>query len=366
MTPHRAGDKKGLRGSFIIDRRTRVGRIAVASGTNHVPTFKRLNEMVTTLNETGRADLLRALRDGELSPLAVYEAFRVNELHRLPTGETLRPLKESLEAWLENVECSKAQRAAHKTMITKLTARGQGMVADLPGRLVLVGLDCRKAKTPAQFNRVRASVLAFIRDTLKRSHRLYGEVRDVPLMKERKAPLKQPQTWKQIKAIAAKMSNEWDRSSLVGMALTGMGPKEWFIDHWEVDRDRVVIYGQKRNARRRIVPAIYPELYIGPRPAGSKQIGEARQMRRFGERLFAIAGIHTYDLRRTYANWLEAAGVPRTRRKMYMGHAGGDVTSLYERHEVAQFLDEDARRIQTYLAEASITNHITKPQLVNA
>lgn len=350
--------KAGGRGSFIIDRRTRVGRIAVASGTKHAPTFRRLNEMITTLNETGRSDILRAIREGELSPLAVYESFRTNELHKLPTGVELKPLQESLEAWLESVECSKAQKAAHKTFVTKVTAGGPGTVTDLTGRLVLVGLDCRRAKTPAQFNRVRASALAFVRDTLKRSHRLYGEIRDIPLMKERKAPLKQPQSWAQIVAHSEKMTEPRDNANFWAMVLTGMGPKECFIDGYVVRSDRVHIFGEKRKGRGRDVPRLLPGRYLFLLLPLTK-IGPAREMRRFGEKLFARCGIHTYDLRRTYANWMEAAGVTRTRRRLYMGHAMKDTTDIYEQHEVDAFLREDAERLERYLLGAPTTSHIT-------
>lgn len=353
MTPHKSGN----RGTFILDRKTRIGRIAVASGTTHAPTFRRLNEMVTALNETGRSDLLKMIRDGELKPLAVYEAFRVNELHRLPTGAELRPLKATLETWLESVECSDKQKAAHKTMVNKVTERGAGTVSDLTGRLVLVGVDCRKAKTPAQFNRVRASTLAFVRDTLKRSHRLYGEIRDIPLMKEKKSPERHVLTWTEVQEIAKKMADPRDRAAVYGMALTGMGPKEWYVDGWKLGDDRITIYGAKRKSRIRVVPALRTSHLASPFPESDVQV--ERERRRFGERLLGLAGIRPYDLRRTYANWLESAGVPRTRRKAYLGHAGGDVTSIYERHEVEQFLVADAKKIEAYLAKRPTTTHIT-------
>lgn len=353
MTPH----KSSGRGTFILDRKTRVGRIAVASGTTHAPTFRRLNEMITTLAETGRGDLLKEIRDGRLRPLEVYESFRVNELHRLPLGNMLKPLAPTLNAWLETVDCSKAQRAAHKTMIAKVTARGEGTVADLPGRLVLVGLDCRKDKTPAQFNRARASVLSFVRDTLKRSHRIYGEVRDIPIMKEKKSPERHILSWAEVETKAELMTDKRDRLAVYGMALTGMGPKEWYIDGWDEREDRIIIYGEKRSGRKRIIPAVRTEYFVCAKPVAD--VGIEREKRRFGERLLATCGVRPYDLRRSYANLLEAAGIPRTRRKAYMGHAGGDVTSLYERHEVDQFLAEDAKRLEAFLARRPTTSHIT-------
>lgn len=341
MTPH----KSGGRGSFILDRKLRIGRISVASGTTNLPTFRRLNSMLTILDETGRSDLLRAIRDHELTPLAVYEAFRVNELHKLPTSEVMKPLLYVMEAWLRGVDCSQAQKSAHKTAIAKLSS---GTVAQLPRNLQVYREVCRKEKHPAQFNRVRASALAFIRDTLKRSHRLYGEVRDVPLMKEKKAPMKQPQTWNNILLAASKLDLR-DRVALFGMALTGMGPKEFFIDGWTATALSVIIRGEKRKGRTRTVPAVRTSYFWLPMMP-SADCEPRREMRRFGERLFAVAGIHSYDLRRTYANWLEAAGIPRTRRKLYLGHSGGDVTSLYEFHEIAQYLSEDAERFERYLS----------------
>ena len=58
-----------------------------------------------------------------------------------------------------------------------------------------------------------------------------------------------------------------------------------------------------------------------------------------------------YDGRRTYANWLEGAGVPRTRRKLYLGHGQTDVTDLYEWHDVRAFLEEDTAKLSQYITK---------------
>jgi len=63
--------------------------------------------------------------------------------------------------------------------------------------------------------------------------------------------------------------------------------------------------------------------------------------------------ITPYDLRRTYANWLEAAGIPRTRRRLYRGHGAQDVGDLYEAHEVAAFLADDATRLKKHIGTKS-------------
>jgi integrase len=76
--------------------------------------------------------------------------------------------------------------------------------------------------------------------------------------------------------------------------------------------------------------------------------------------------VRPYDLRRTYANWLEAAGVPRTRRKMYMGHGASDVTDLYERHEVERFLAEDAERLRRFVGAEPDTEKVPRLKLEKA
>jgi integrase len=64
-----------------------------------------------------------------------------------------------------------------------------------------------------------------------------------------------------------------------------------------------------------------------------------------------------YDLRRTYAHWLEEAGIPRTRRRMYLGHGARDATDLYESHEVEGFLAEDAAKPRQFLEVSHEKSH---------
>lgn len=56
-----------------------------------------------------------------------------------------------------------------------------------------------------------------------------------------------------------------------------------------------------------------------------------------------------YNCRRHYAHWLQLARVPRARRRWYYGHQSGDVTDLYEQHEVEAYLRRDGRRLRWVL-----------------
>jgi integrase len=128
------------------------------------------------------------------------------------------------------------------------------------------------------------------------------------------------------------------------MAVTGMGPGELW-GRWHGLADRVHIAGTKRAGRVRDVPLV-------------RAIRQpARGYQAFRAALQAASGgsIEPYDLRRTYATWLEAAGIPRTRRRLYLGHGASSVTDLYERHQVDAFLAEDAERLRGVLGEVAGT-----------
>jgi len=100
------------------------------------------------------------------------------------------------------------------------------------------------------------------------------------------------------------------------------------LGQWSVRVDRVHIEGTKRAGRVRDVPLI--------RAPAVPRI----HRRTFGDKLHErTRDFTTYDLRRTYATWLEDAGIPRTRRRMYLGHGERDVTDLYEARDVADFLE---------------------------
>ena len=75
--PHRVS--KG--GSYRIDRRFgSVGRLAIASGTKNVQTWRAYDSMLTELYGDGRLDLLRAIRDRRITLRQVYDARRTGRL----------------------------------------------------------------------------------------------------------------------------------------------------------------------------------------------------------------------------------------------------------------------------------------------
>lgn len=345
------GHRINKRGTLRLDIWTPIGRIARASGTSHLPT---LNKMTAMLKEFGtqeplRLDILRGIRDRKLDPLIVYEAHVTRRLDTLPTAETMTPLAAALDAWLPVAQCGEKHRAAHKTAITSLkdSTRKTSTVGELPTALRSVRLKMAKEGHAAQFNRVRASVQAFVRDTLGRNSEVYKGVSDVEPMEETKARKNNPQVVAFIIELARKIEAK-HVGALWGMALTGMGPKEFF-NGWRLEGSGIRVPGTKRKGGDRLVPLVMADRYAGA--TGERSLTTEYRARKFAQALKTASKgtVQPYDLRRTYATWMEAAQIPRTRRRQYMGHSTKDVTDLYEAHEVENYLIEDAKRLERFV-----------------
>ena len=97
-------------------------------------------------------------------------------------------------------------------------------------------------------------------------------------------------------------------------------PKEYWGE-WTCRQlpPHVHIEGTKRARRVRDVP-LWAGVLRGP--VRSRSAFRAAWDRHLGDK-FGI-----YDLRRSFAVWMEDAGIPRSRRKLYLGHSAGDVTGF--------------------------------------
>lgn len=323
-----------------IDRRYgAVGRVRVRSGTTRQRTYDRILDMLSELYEEGRLDILRGIRDGKLQPLDVLDAWRTKDLGRLPTAESVMNLTGSWLRWCEDYDCSESHKVSIRQSLRYITRHGKDddlTAGDLPGRVS----DLRVAlkSHPRTFNLLRSHAQAYARRVLGKQHRIWYEISAIDPLAVKPSHARNPQAPAQLKALTDRMPLGYGVMAWT-MALTGMGPREMWVNGWDVLADRVHIKGTKRESRDREVPLVgeLASPFVGY-PAFRRALLKASDGR-----------VRVYDLRRSYANWLEAAGVPRTRRRMYLGHSAGDVTELYERHEVDAFLAEDAERIREYV-----------------
>jgi len=321
-----------------------VGRIARASGTTIPAVHRRINRALQACYDNGRLDVLRVIRDGHVHPLAFLDAFTRSALHELPVGDTMPLLDDAWTAWVAQVasEYSDDHVSAFETTRRYLEAAGKGAkVAGLPGVLERLRATLGAAH-PRSFNLARAHCLAFVRATLKRSHPLYIACAAVEPKPERRAAPRPFVTPQLMRVWFPRPESDRVDAIAWSMATTGMGSKELW-GAWETRADRIHVGGTKRDARDRDVPLV--------RAPAVPQLSRDRFEKLFRARGLAVT---PYDMRRTFAKWMESAGIPRTRRKLYLGHGKADVTDLYERHEVDAFLVEDAKTLAEFLSRPTV------------
>lgn len=324
--------------TLIIDRTFKgVGRIKIRTGTKLPAVRRKFSRMLTTLADEGRIDMLRALRDGRIHIMQLHDAYQRKTLDQLPSAETARPLAPAMRDWIESFGATKHAVSLETSLSYLEGAKASALVSDLPQLLMTLRVTLGRSH-PRSFNMLRSAASGFIRQTLTRSHPLYAQVLAVELVAVRKTKRHRPLTVAEMRAWFPNPQTDDLDAIAWGMATTGMGAGEYY-GRWSVLLDRVHVEGTKTEHRERDVPLLLPPAV----PRMHRRTFEDKLRQRTSR------AMTPYDLRRTYANWMEAAGILRTRRKLYMGHSAGDITGGYELHEVSAFLAEDGRSLRQFI-----------------
>jgi integrase len=366
-----------------IDRRIPgIGRIRCASGLPDGAQWRAMNDMVTELarDDEGRA-LLREVYEGRLQIDVLRTHHKQGTLHLVPLGTAASGLVAALETWREDTKddvsadtyrVRKELVRAIRDMPAKMQPKSPAIVASLPDYMRVLRVHMKGARS---FNLLRSYAMAFVRDTLGKQSAVYAGVQGVTPRKVRATLVKRPLTPREVRQLGDALSElrtQWSLAhpspkatrrlpvpweELFAMALTRMNPKE-YAGKWVQRLDSVRVYGTKRAGRVREIPRVWPCKLLHaldlPRPSVSTKV--------FGRCFRAAADLvgiacTPYDLRRSYANWMESAGIPRARRRIYLGHGAADITDLYEQHEVDAFLLEDGQKLRAWI-DAQLTAEV--------
>lgn len=317
-----------------IDRHVAgVGRIARRSGTTNPAVLRKINRTIDRLIDDGRLDLLHALKNRRVTPMQLHDLFTRKQLHTIPSADAAIALIEWWTTWMEGRACSPAHKRSLAQSLRHLAPRKDATIFDVP--MLLEKARVTLKGHPQSFRLLRAACQSFVKSQLKRSSPVYAAVCDVEPLTRGRVIEKHPMAVDELRDMLKRLPLREARMA-ESVALHGFRIGEYY-GNWEVKGDRVLIRGTKTRGSNRFVP------YMGVCvPAG---VG----YQTFRSVLRGAGGVTPYDLRRTYAGLLELAQVPRTRRKLYLGHQSGDVTDLYERHEVERFLAEDREKLQALI-----------------
>jgi integrase len=386
MTKPKKRKKQNVGPTLVVDRRIRgIPRIRHATGLTSEPQFRKLNDEITAASKTdeGRA-LLRMMagKHPKLRADVFFRAANTKTLHLIPQGNAALPLVDALTQWREDtkpdVSTDTYRVRGELVRWVEALAEPSAMVATLPD--VIRQLRVRQAKAARSFNLNRAYALAFVRDTLGKLSPVYLGIQAVTVRKVRPKVKPRPLTPAELLELRAgfdKVAAEWltthtspkatkkpiaSWKDAFAMALTGMNPKEYHGE-WSVREDRVHIGGTKRPGRMRDVPVPWPSALWMTDGLYSPSASQKVYAKAFRAAADAVGLPCTpYDLRRSFANWMEAAGIPRTRRFLYMGHGAKDITDLYERHEVASHLAADGVKLRTWIDRQLAPNSPVSPE----
>jgi integrase len=323
-----------------------VGRLHLRSGTRKKQVRDAMKAMLRQLYPL-RVDVLRDIKNGTVTVQEVYNSYRLGRLDQLPTGFLMRPLKSAWNDWLDQKEIGHYTEHDYKKALCRLLSHNsQATVADLPAT-IKAHRTASRGKRPRSFNKDRSAALSFLSSALGAHHWLYGECARQSVLKIPKAVKMpaNPLTVEQAKALAEKMPPS-HLFSFWGMALTGMRPEEWFEQwecRWTVEGDGIRMHGTKRPASDRTVPKVGEIV-----KSTTGRLAFYRALRKASGKTVA-----PYDLRRSYAVWLELAGIPTYRQDYYCGHGPKNMNELYKRQrDCTPHLADDGLAIWKLLTEA--------------
>lgn len=311
----------------------------MTSGTNNRNIYNGILTMMDDLQERGRLDDLKAIQLKHISPLEAYNKWKDGKLVGIGSVALVKDLDKAMTEWVENYRCAETTRVGYKFNVRHLvkTAKRKATVADLPDTLRKYRAHCISRDTLRQFNHARVTSLAFARDQYGKNSELWRLISDIDMVDYRKNRMNNPLTVKEVVDLTSQMKPEF-AEMVWTMCTTGMGFKE-YLDGFTVKSEHIIIHGEKNdNRHNRVVPIIRTP---APRVLQYKRFREVIQVVR--------KDVTPYDFRRTYAVWLEEAGILKSHRDAYMGHTANRMSDLYLVQDVTKYLKQDAKLMKDYI-----------------
>lgn len=336
---HRSNGRGTLRIDMIVPE---VGRIAKASGLSDPVAYRRVLDLLGALRGAGRLDILRAVRNGAITPLQLHDVAQRLGNERAFLNITVANffrLEDALTWWPGYLDKEGRGTARHRRNQINGVRRVMAMAApanrarllltDLPELATQYREQCLAKKAKAEWAHTRTYLRMFVRDRAGVRSPILSALDELgPLTCLAHTVNRRPQ---ELPGLIAFLDTVDPRvaGTLLTMALTGMGPEEFFengCDVWEEKDCRYLfIRGRKREGRARAVP------FVGE-PFGLVW-GRSTFLRHFDkaiQRLPEPQRFRPYDMRRTFAVALKRSGVDARRHAQYMGHGPRTVTQLYQ------------------------------------
>lgn|GEM_PF-2017739 len=380
-------NRTSANGSFRLDReftRLGVGRIQLATGLFKPDDFTQLNSCVSRLAASGAIDVLRALRNREITPAELLTADKKQrsrfilldrgedaERHRRETEAAAqkaivpfadRPLWATATALIAGLSCGQETRRRYATSITSLRNRDLAELKDDATFGDLYRVDWRALRdrwehSPADWNHLRRALSRILTALTEERHGRhpfrYKLLDKIPHANEgdgRVPDLTPELFWR----IVGRMP-VYVQAAPVVLVLTGFRMHEYELadrSHLRPHQHLVVVPGPKTEASHSNV-AVDPRCWAWiergiPAPLGRRWLGVHWRRARDAE---GCPDIRLHDLRHCLGQWTTDEGVPEKFVQSQLRHASPQMTRRYTRVKERRVVAGSISEILTKAAE---------------
>ncbi len=330
MTPERVSKT----GTYRIQMRVvGVGRIAVSSGAKTVTEYRKRKACLVNLRDTGRLDILRAIKHQQLTVNEVYAAHMAGRLGFVMADIVLqRPLRESIEKWLKTVGKAKATRTRYKVAwnVLKKRVNRRAAIKDLDAVEWRVWSNTWTASS-SHWNHLRRMVSKFLSDQIGKHNPFRHEIMEmIPRKKEvgRVPDLSVDDFWRIVNTLP-----EHYRSVYVTLVATLMRINELLACsdlHLRHHSKAIAVPGTKTASSEATIP-VDGELWPHVRAAIPCPFSHWQLWRKWRDACIEC-GIHPttlHDLRHVGAQWLKDAGMSEASIQAMLRHDSPAQTRVY-------------------------------------
>lgn len=351
--------------SLRISRTTEV----YPSDRNAATTVREMKSMVREFIRDRDAETLKKIQSGALSIPSAYRRWKQGRIH-LAYGHEEQPVVKRWREYYRAAPMAEETRTNRLAVIAALLNHGllteKHVVAELPEVLEAIREHYLREKQPSIYNQARQELLQFVVRKLKieKGSPFYLALAKVPPMKVEKRrehhPFQSPREcydfYRRIKRRKAPNADAY-AEAVVFMCLHGLRPEEFARGNFERDpkTGHLWIKGTKNPNADRVVPRVWTFKYPPPYP-------RIETLNRLFERM--KVEVRCRDFRRTFAVWCEQIGLTQSQIRLYMGHAGREVTHTYQRvRPRPEDLDAHAARLKVWFEENAVVRAPRRKQV---
>ncbi len=360
------------RGTLVIERKFGKIKIRRASGTTDERTFKAIVGMLDGFAFSNQENVLKAVQAGVISPVDLYQKVQRNEpfsflnVPENPHTQKSILIKDAIPPFLQSAQQNHSKpyfRDLSQNLNRLLEQFPSAAVSDLAEIVRVFKKQHERDKTYIYFHTFRSSVLALARYIEGEESVEWEKVRQIRRFKRavysKKSRTRRPFTTHDAFGIRGALNATYEGAGEVFwvLCITGMRPSEYWGNKniWKVMPEFVRIEGEKSGNARRSIPKV-ERLYARPSLHPSPTFSYWTYTKFFSEyiRKWHGKGYYAlYDCRRSFAHWMEMAGIVPTHRQIYMGHGAANLTEYYGRRTnedvPTREIKKDAIKLREYI-----------------